>query len=173
MNFSMRVLTENDWSIYKDLRMRGFVESSVSFSESYEDECEESAEFFQDLMGSDSEHFTLGGFNSDQQLVAIASFKRDKRSKARHKSSIHTMYVAPEARGHGLGAQMLNDLITRARALPELEQIHLWVLNPETSVAKKLYLKAGFESQGIALRVRKDLIINGSYVDAEYLTMLL
>lgn len=122
-------------------------------------------------MGTDSDHFTLGAFINGQQLVGIATFKRDKRHKARHKSYIHTMYVAPEMRGKKIAMRMLESLVESAQAMMSLEQIHLWVLNPETATAKKLYLKAGFVTQGTV--VKKDLKINGNYVDAEYMTLSL
>ena len=167
--FTLRKLIKSDCGAYKDLRLLAFQESSSSFSESFEDEHLQALDFFQAHMGDDVEHFSVGCFMGTSQLVAVATLKRDKRQKARHKSYIHTMYVAPEFRGKGIAEGILNSLIQSARSMFALEQIHLWVLNPETSPAKKLYLKAGFVSQGAV--VRNDLKIKGKYVDAEYMTL--
>jgi ribosomal protein S18 acetylase RimI-like enzyme len=120
-------------------------------------------------MGIDDEHFTMGCFTSGNQLVGIATFRRDKRQKARHKSFIQTMYVAPLFRGKRIARSLLDELIKTSQNMPGLEQIHLWVLNPETSSARDLYLKAGFLAQGPC--VKRDLIIDGKYVDAEYMTL--
>lgn len=166
----VRPLTQGDWELYKQLRLLGFQESSHAFSESFEDERALPAEHFCKLIGDHAEHVTLGAFDG-AKLVGIATLKRDPRSKARHKGFIHTMYVAPEARRRGLADAMLAKAIALARAMPGLEQLHLWVLNPETSGARRLYLKMGFVPQGPV--VRDDLVIDGEYVDAEYLVLRL
>ncbi len=171
MKFPVRRLAKADAEEYRDLRLRAFQESPRSFSESYEDECQKPIDFFQALLGDGPEHFTMGCFSGANELVGIATFKRDQRSKARHKSYIHTMYVAPEFRGQKIAQCVLRCLVEAAHTMPDLEQIHLWVLNPETSPARKLYLKAGFVLQGPL--VSKDLIIDGTYVDAEYMTLAL
>ena len=166
----IRALTVDDWVAYRDLRLAGFRESSHAFCQSFEDEQSLPAAYFQGCIGAEAEHVTLGAFDGDQ-LVGIATLKRDTRSKARHKAFIHTMYVAPSARRHGVAQAMLTNAIERARAMPGLEQLHLWVLNPETSGARRLYAKIGFEAQGPV--VRDDLVIDGKYVDAEYMVLRL
>ncbi len=168
MKTVIRKLNSEDVVAYKELRALAFSESSSAFSESHEDEKDHGHEFFNQFIGHEEEHFTIGCFVNDV-LAGFATFKRDKRSKARHKSFIHTMYVAPEYRGRGLAQKILLEVLARAKTFSGLEQIHLWVLNPHDSVAKKLYQKAGFVTQGAV--VKKDLIIDGNYVDAEYMTM--
>ncbi len=171
MKFPIRRIVKSDCEAYRSLRLRAFQESSASFSESYEDEHQKPLEFFRALLGDGPEHFTVGCFSPEEELIGIATFKRDQRRKARHKSYIHTMYVAPEYRGQKIAEGILRNLMEAARALPGVEQIHLWVLNPETSPARKLYLKAGFKPQGMV--VQNDLFIDGAYVDAEYMTLAL
>jgi GNAT superfamily N-acetyltransferase len=170
MALGIRKLERSDCEAYRALRLQALQESSRSFSDSYEDELQKPPDYFRGLMGEGPEHFTVGCFSS-ADLVAIATYKRDQRRKARHKSFIHTMYVAPEFRGQKIGRNLLGTLIQEARALPGVEQIHLWVLSPETSPARKLYLSAGFRPQGAV--VKDDLLIEGRYVDAEYLTLVL
>lgn len=169
MSTDIRKLVRSDREGYRNLRLRAFQESPFSFSESYEDEHQESLEFFNSLLGNNSEHFTLGCFSAKRELIGIATFKRDQRRKARHKSYVHTMYVAPEFRGKGIAHRLLESLVNSAREMHGLEQIHLWVLNPESSPARRLYKKAGFKPQGLV--VRKDLLILDQYVDAEYMTL--
>ena len=171
MKFFIRKLVESDCEAYRVVRLNAFQESSSSFSESYEDECQKPFEFFHALVGESPEHFTLGSFSSSNELVGFATFKRDQRRKARHKGFIHTMYVAPKHRGQKIAEDILRNITEIALTMAGLEQIHLWVLNPETSLARKLYLKTGFKSQGPM--VRNDLIIDGIYIDAEYMTLAL
>lgn len=170
METSIRILRLADITLYREARLRAFQEASESFSESYEDEVQLPFEHFQSVMGTSREHFTVGHFQQNE-LVGFATFKRDRRSKAMHKSYIHTMYVSPAQRGKKVAQGLLQFIIDFARSSSGLEQIHLWVLNPRTSVARHLYVKAGWAPQG--LFVQDDLIINGSYVDAEYLTLRL
>jgi ribosomal protein S18 acetylase RimI-like enzyme len=166
----IRALTLADSEAYKQLRLAGLQESSHAFCQSFEDEQSLPAEYFQSCIGDEPEHVTFGAFDG-AKLVGIATLKRDKRSKARHKGFIHTMYVAPEARRRGLAEAMVAAAIDRARTMPGLEQLHLWVLNPQTSAARLLYSKLGFAAQGPV--VRGDLVIDGKYVDAEYMVLRL
>lgn len=165
----LRLLNASDVGNYRDMRLRALQSSTMSFSESYEDEARNDLNYFASCMGLSSEHFTVGFFDQNQQLIGVATFKRDQRSKARHKSYIHTMYVDPSHRNQKIGARILSDLIQRAKEMSSLEQIHLWVLNPEISAARHLYAKNGFIGQGTI--VRRDLKINGIFVDAEYMTL--
>jgi GNAT superfamily N-acetyltransferase len=166
----IRPLTIEEWATYRDLRLAAFHESSGAFSESFEDEQSLPREHFETCIGRDPEHVTLGGF-AGTALVAIATLKRDKRSKARHKAFVHTMYVAPEARRRGLAEALLRELVAIARGMAALSQLHLWVLDPEASGARRLYLKVGFVAQGPV--VRDDLVIDGKHVDAEYMVLRL
>ncbi len=167
---TIRKLIQTDSEAYRSLRLEAFQVSAESFSESFEDENDMPLEYFQVLMGFAEEHFTLGAFVNGR-LVGAATFKRDRRSKARHKSSLHTMYVSPSQRGRGIAQALLKEILIEAQSMRGLEQIHLWVLNPEESAAKRIYARAGFQTQGAA--VKKDLIIGGKYVDAEYLSSTL
>lgn len=170
MDLDIRKLTKKETSQYRSLRHMGFQESPTAFSESLEDETNEDLSFFEKLIGFDSDHFTAGAFIQNE-LVGIATFKRDKRFKARHKSFIHTMYVAPRFRRQKISEKILHYLLENARAMPGLEQTHLWVLNPQTSAAKKLYAKMGFIAQGAF--VKRDLKFDDQYLDAEYMTLQL
>lgn len=118
-------------------------------------------------VGDPPESFVLGAF--DQGLIAMLTFRRDTRDNARHKSSLHSMYVHPDYRKRGLGSQLMNEVLLRAGQMPGLEQIHAWVIASENS-ARQFYLKHGFESQGL---VRKDLKMGDSYVDCEYMVRYL
>ena len=159
---------------YRSLRLRSFEESPLAFSESYQDEKLKSVTTFAlelEAKGTPIEHFVLGAFTVSDELVGFVTFKRDTRSKARHKSMIHAMYVAPEVRGKSIGKLLMEALFTKVKAIEGLEQIHLWVLHANDISASDFYKKLGFESQGTA--VKKDLKIGDTYIDAEYMVMYL
>ena len=169
----IKVLSEQDAASYKKLRLFSFLESPLTFSESYEDECERSeSDYAAELKqyGNPIERFVLGAFANSKELVGIVTFERDQRTKARHKSMIYAMYVHPEHREQGIGHTLLDKTIKLSKEIKGLEQIHLWVLHSGTS-ATGFYIKAGFETQGTL--VKKDLKIGDVYVDAAYMVLYL
>jgi len=67
------------------------------------------------------------------------------------------MVVDPAFRGRGIGRALLEALVARARALPDLASLHLWVTAGQDA-ARRLYSSCGFEVYGRepdALRVEE------------------
>ena len=118
-------MEEKDALSYQALRLKSYQESPYAFSESYEDEKERNlSDFLQEIKieGNPPEQFILGIFNEGKELVGFVKFRRDKRSKARHKSMIHAMYIKHEYRNQQLGKMLIDDLIQRVKQLEGLEQ---------------------------------------------------
>lgn len=169
---TLKILDTSYAEAYRDLRLFSFQEAPLAFSESYEDEKLKPLESFKQLLetkGDPPEHFVLGAFSSDDQLVGIATFRRDQRSKARHKAMIYAMYVHPDFRDKQVGSLLVNEIIKKAQMMTGMEAIHLWVLHAKTSAAP-FYKKLGFISQG---RVKNDLKFKDHYIDAEYMVKYL
>ena len=168
---TIKILNQLDAPDFRSLRLHSYQESPHAFSESYEDEVKRPIGDFEAeiaIKGEPAEQFLLGAFNENDDLCGFVKFKRDLRSKARHKSMIHAMYVAPAFRGKDIGSLLLKEVIQRAGKMEGLEQIHLWVLERAGKVsAANFYSKFGFIKQGPA--VKKDMKIAGEYVDAAYM----
>lgn len=98
-----------------------------------------------------NDSFTLGAY-ADNILAGVVSFVRDgeDREKLRHKGFISTMYVSKEFRGYGIAKKLLEELIKKVKAIPDIEQINLIVIS-DNSKAKQLYEKFGFEKFGTEL----------------------
>ena len=166
-----RLLTPEDAVGYRALRLHSYQEAPLAFSESYEDERHRPlADFAEELQqhGRPPEWFVLGAI-LDDRLTGFVKFRRDRRSKARHKSMLHAMYVHPDLRGEGVGKALVERTLERARQLDGLEQIHLWVLHAEGKSAAAFYRRLGFRSQGPL--VHQDLKAGETYIDAEYMTI--
>ncbi|MEL6972979.1 MAG: GNAT family N-acetyltransferase, partial [Bacteroidota bacterium] len=106
--------------------MQSYQEAPLAFSESFEDEQERPLSSFQQeiqILGQPEEWFVLGAFEGDQ-LLGFVKFRRDQRSKARHKSMVHAMYVDPTYRKRGVGQALMEDLIDRAQ--PGLKHFACW-----------------------------------------------
>ena len=175
MNIELKILTEKDWKAYRDLRINSLIKAPYAFSDSHEDEALRTTKsYLNDLqiMGSPPEQFILGAFVEQNQLIGFVKFRRDRRTKARHKSMLHTMFVDPNYQKQGIGETMMRELLRRAKQMAGLEQIHLWALHSaKHPSAANFYAKCGFEKQGPF--VRQDLKVGDTYIDAEYMVLYL
>ena len=95
-----------------------------------------------------SDSFTLGAY-VENILAGVVSFARDgeDREKLRHKGMLSTMYVSKEFRGHGIAKRLLEEVIKRVKAIPDIEQINLIVIASNFK-AKPLYEQFGFVKFG-------------------------
>lgn len=169
----IRYLTPQDAPAYRSLRLDSFQEAPYAFSESFEDEQHRSLDdFILELQhkGIPPEWFVLGAFQGTE-LVGFVKFRRDQRSKARHKSMIHAMYTKADYRGQKIGQQILQHLLTLTQNMDGLTQIHLWVLHAQGRSAADFYRKLGFTGQGPL--VKQDLRVGDVDIDAEYMVMYL
>lgn len=147
--------------------MRGLREHPEAFLSSAEDEDLLPIErFAARLTGAD--RATFGAF-VDGRLVGTAAAYQDRdRGKARHKAWLAAVYVAPEARGRGVGRAVSAAAVERARGWDGIEQVHLGVAVPNEA-AIRLYRSLGFVEYGREPRAIK---LPDRYVD-EYLMVLL
>jgi ribosomal protein S18 acetylase RimI-like enzyme len=96
----------------------------------------------------------LGAFD-DGALVGCVGLAGRYRVKEYHNATVVGMMVHPRARSRGVGKQLLDALLERARALPRLTHIDLTVTQGNDS-AQRLYEAAGFTVFGVhpdAIRV--------------------
>jgi len=165
----IRFLNNDDVINYSALRQYSLQESPFAFSDSYEDQKEKSMLDYQAEIlkwGNPFEAFTLGAFNDANELIGFVKFKRDHRTKARHRASLHSLYVKPEYRGKGLAKKLVSELITIIEPIPGIEQLQLYSIVSHISLIE-FYERLGFQKLGGLLE--KDLIIDGKYVDAWYM----
>ena len=96
MNVEIQLLTSRYLTEYRELRLKSYRRSPLSFSESYEDEKHRGIkEFEKDIIYTEDppESFVLGAFMDVDHLIGFVTFKRDLRSKARHKGMVHAMHA--------------------------------------------------------------------------------
>lgn len=169
-----RILNKKDATSYSQIRRFALQESLYAFSDSIEDEINKTInEYEQEIekQGLPLENFTLGAFNNLNQLIGFVKFKRDQRSKARHRSSFHSLYVLPEYRKKGIAKLLINEIIKQAHLLPGLEQLQLSTIISEKYSLVKFYELFNFQILGSL--ISEDLIIEGNYVDAVYMVKYL
>ncbi len=166
---NIRFLDEGDGAMYRQLRLSSLQESPFAFSDSYEDQVNKSIPDFQQEIqkaGNPLESFTLGAFSTENQLIGFVKFKRDHRSKARHRASLFSLYVQPSERGKGIAKKLIHKLLITIEPISGIEQLQLSTIISKDSLID-FYKSFGFEKLGDI--IKDDLIIENQYVDAIYM----
>lgn len=166
---NIRKLTKADVEIYWPMRLRALKEHPDAFGSSYEESCTRSLEDVAAGFADRENFFMLGAFDEDGTLIGMVGFRQESALKMKHKGMIFSMYSAPEHRGKGVGRALMQALIERARALPDLEQINLSVVT-SNAAAKNLYESLGFETYGVEKRC---LLVDGQYLDEAHMVLFL
>jgi ribosomal protein S18 acetylase RimI-like enzyme len=165
----IRMLTEANAQVYRDIRLRMLKEVPAAYTASYEEFSQRPlASTIERLRNENNQpdNFILGAFEGEQLLGTVGLW-RETGAKTRHKASIWGMYVAAEARGRGIGKALLHEAIARARALPDLDCLHLGVVVTQKA-ARQLYMSSGFVVYGREPRAVK---IGDEYLDEELMTL--
>ena len=81
-------------------------------------------------------------------LIAVAGVYRSPRIKTQHKANIWGVYVAPEARGRGLGRAVVQGAIDLARTWPGVHVVCL-SCSERAAAALALYRSMGFVQWGL------------------------
>lgn len=142
----VRILSASDAEDVFELRHEALRDSPLAFLASPEDDVASSVESVRDLLSGSVNSLVFG--ISDTRLEGMVGLYRDRHVKASHKVHLWGMYVRPEARGQGLGRQLLDLALNHARGLDGARSVHLGVSEAAVN-AKKLYERAGFEIWGI------------------------
>lgn len=171
MRTQIRPLNESDAKMYHALRLRALKEHPTAFAQPYESQASTPIGDVARRLSeaSESPHdFILGIFTNDM-LIGMVGFRRERGDRLRHKGSIWGMYIASEVQGQGLGRALIQEAIRRASNLDGLEQISLGVISGN-AYARSLYISLGFESYGLEKRA---IIINGECHDDELMQLFL
>lgn len=156
----IRPLVPTDAPAFQALRLRGLREAPTAFASSYEDECDTPDSAVAERMAGNQDGFLLGAYDG-ASLVGVVGMQRERHSKLAHKMLLWGMYVAPEARGRGVGRQLVEEALRQAFALPGIRQVNLGV-HSENAPALALYVAAGFTSFGVE---RGGMLVDGVLQD--------
>jgi len=168
-SIEIRLLTERDAIDFWRIRLRALLEEPSAFSASYEEAVSKPTDDIVALLReqwSMPDNYILGSFKNEL-LTGMVGFTREQRAKLKHKGNIWGMYIAPEARGYGVGRMLIAEVVRRSEALEGLEQIGLTVTSGNIP-AKKLYENLGFRSYGVEKRALK---IGLAYFDDVFMVL--
>ena len=133
----MRILelTKDDFLLYKGIRLELLQKEPLSFGSSFEEE-----NLFEDRIWKlrlTKEHVSTFGAFQNNEIVGICVVVSNPRSKMKHISSLHSMYVKKDFRGKGLGRQLIEFAEKTARN-NNTQRMNLSVVNSNQN-AKNLY----------------------------------
>ncbi len=164
----VKCLTPDDAEAYRAIRLESLQQSPEAFGSTWGESSTRPIEQLTSFLTNDPDRFVLGAYLNDA-LVGLASFHRHGGQKMSHKGEINQMYVAPGARGKGIGKQLIQEIIERARSLGDIESLLLTVV-VGNAAARGLYLSLGFKIYGCEPRALKQ---GNRYFDEELMELVL
>lgn len=145
---AIRRLSPENAGLFRDIRLDGLRRDPDAFGSTFEEECDRPLSFFEERLARSA---VFGAFRG-AELLGVAGFYVQPGPKHAHKGMLWGMYVRPEARGAGIGAKLVEAVITHARLHVEL--IELTVIS-ENLAARRLYERFGFKEYGLEKRAAK------------------
>lgn len=145
---NIRILTQADWEIWKQIRLEALKNEPESFGSSYEEELVWLDQAFQ----AELKNSNIFGVVVDGTLVSCVGFFTLKSNKTAHRGVVWGMYTKPEYRNQGIASTLFKELIqhTRSRVI----QLHLTCVTSNLS-AIAFYEKQGFKIYGTEPRALK------------------
>lgn len=158
---NIKLLTKEDWMIWKSFRLDSLKDSPESFGTSLDEDLNLlDADWQNSLIKSD----IFGAF-VDKTLVSCIGFYSLNSVKTRHRGVIWGTYVRPEYRKKGIASTLIQAVINHAKS--HVIQLHLSCVT-NNLIAVALYQKHGFKIYGTEPRALK---IGDTFLD-EYLMIL-
>lgn len=159
MTCAIRLLHEDDWAAFRQLRLLATVESPLAIWPTYDEEARRAPAEVRARILPTAHQAVFGAF-AGADLVAIAGVRRDPLAQVAHKAMVWGVYVHPAHRRGGLARRLLGAACAHARALGAL-QAHLAV-NAANPRALALYDSLGFIPYG---REPRALRVDGVFYD--------
>jgi GNAT superfamily N-acetyltransferase len=119
-DLTVRVLTESEWALYRDVRLRALAESPDSFAATLEEEVDRDEGFWRDRM-TRSDRLLAEDGSVAEGIVSVGPYA-DEPSAA----ECYGLYVVPEARGTGVSWRLVE--AAAALAIKKgYRQLYYWV----------------------------------------------
>ena len=138
----IRRLAPSDAPAFQALRLAGLLDAPTAFGRNHAEEKELPLSVFADRLLHREDAAVFGAFEGDA-LVGIAGFRREDALNYAHKGLLWGVYVAPAARGGGVGRELVAAALAFARGVPGLAKVNLHA-DAANRPAVALYESLGF-----------------------------
>lgn len=159
----IRRLGPEDAAAYAEIRLEGLRLAPDAFGSDAETEQSWSVDRYADQLTRNA----VFGFEEPGVLLGVAGFFELSGIKRCHRGVLWGMYVRADARGRGIGAQLIECVLHHARG--RVEQVHLDV-SVGNATALALYQRCGFRSYGIEPHTLK---VDDRYIDTHMMVHIL
>lgn len=156
MSFAIRRLRPDDWARYRALRLRALNDAPEAFGSTLQvEQAKPSSYWIERLAAAASQwQLPLVAEQGPEFVGLVWGFIDSAQPEA---AQVFQMWVAPEVRGHGCGAALLDGVIAWARGM-SVTSVHLRVTCGDTP-ARRLYERAGFRPSGEAEPLRPGAVV--------------
>lgn len=153
MTGTVRPVQANEWRTWRSLRLRALEDSPDAFAHTKDEEEAYPDEWWIDIVASTIEHprGALWFAELNGEPVGMLFARLDEPIEL---LEIGAMWIAPQARGAGLGAALLNEAMQWGRSAGAATA-RLWVATANPAAAS-LYESHGFEPTGESKPLRPD-----------------
>ena len=145
-SMEFRYLKKSDVEAYRLLRLQSLQTDPTGFVSTYPREIHMPIERFEDRIGMNERHFTMGVFDGGK-LIGYATFYRETLEKIKHRGNLVGVYCDPQYRKQGFTQQLIQKMIDIVSEQGVVKTIGLSVL-AENQSAINLYEKLGFQRYG-------------------------
>jgi GNAT superfamily N-acetyltransferase len=141
---TIRRFDAHEWRTYRDLRLRSLIDSPDAFGSTWAEEQQRTPEMWAARLAAsaDNNHPLVAELNGLAAGLCWAKVDADDPAIV----NLFQVWVAPESRGHGLAARLLDASVNWARAR-DATIVQLGVTCGD-SPAMRLYTRAGFLNHG-------------------------
>jgi len=142
----IRQLTLSDSEQFKSLRLETLKNDPGSWYSKYEIEKDFSLDRFSLRIANSITLPIFGyyGYFENDKLIGYIQLSDSYWPKKKHVATISDVCVAKLKRNSGIGSKLVEFVVKRAKELPELERLELWVNSLNTN-AINFYEKIGFK----------------------------
>jgi ribosomal protein S18 acetylase RimI-like enzyme len=165
MTGAIRLLQEDDWAAFQQLRLCATVESPLAIWPTRDEEARRTPAEVRARIAPTACQAVFGAF-AGPDVVAIAGMRREPLAQVAHRAMLWGVYVHPAHRRGGLARRLLGAACAHAQALG-VRQINLAV-NAENPRALALYESLGFSAYG---REPRALCVDGVFYDEIHMAL--
>jgi ribosomal protein S18 acetylase RimI-like enzyme len=141
-------LATDRWKEYRDLRLRALKEDPEAFSSSYADSLKQPDEFWKKRLAeaaAGKRAWLLFAGQDDKLLGMLGAYLEPESADM---ATIVSVYVVREARGRGISALLMAEILLMLSSAPALRKAQLRV-NVTQLAAIQLYRRFGFREIGV------------------------